>query len=780
MNNCLHCNQPVIEDEKFCCIGCKSANFLIKKLKLKDYYEYCRNIYNTSPPRVLGFENKINFIEEVITIKQGSFAINLLVDGIVCGSCVWLIENSLKSLKYITSVKFSLSTKRLEVMWKGEVNGVNDIINLIINLGYQVSPYNVKLLNDQEAFREKELLKAIAVSGFAAAQIMALAFAVWIGNYNQSMGEYLRYILHIISGVIGIPAIIYSSKIFMISSYKALKKRKTNIDVPISISIIATLLISIQETIRMSDYVYYDASASLTFLLLVGRYLDLKARNKAKAGIRKIMFQQPSVANIMRDGKIISISAKSVNQNDLVLVKAGEKFPVDGVVTEGESEVDNSIISGESNPIVIKKDCLVYAGTINLNDTLKIKSKNSGEKTTLSEIIKLVENIEKNKSKFIKIADKLSQYFTPAIISLALITFIIWIKTGVMNAALNSVTLLIITCPCAIGLAVPMVQIVAFSKLIRQGIFIKNSDFLERANMVDTIIFDKTGTLTYGKPILLNFGEFNDQEKLLIASIASKSAHILCESIIKNYKDSILDLEIKEVKGKGVYAKYKNNEIWLGNKSWCNVDNDTNEDDYLEVWFKKNGNAAKRLIFKDELRYEAKQVIKSLQLRYDLFLLSGDKNHNVKKIAEELNIKNYFGEKNYQEKYNFVQELSKYGKKVLMVGDGLNDSLALKASYASISPKTSIAISQDVSDAIYNGNLKSLVVIFKSSKLSVNLIKQNFTLSIIYNSIAIPLAIMGKVNPIIAAIFMSISSITVILNSLRFAVKKTSLEKSNY
>ncbi len=780
MKNCLHCNQPVVEGEKFCCIGCKSANFLIKKLNLKDYYEYCRNIYNTSPPRVLEFENKINFIEEVTTTKQGSFTINLLVDGIVCGSCVWLIENSLKSLKYIQSVKFSLSTKRLEIMWKGKVNSINDITNLIFNLGYQVSPYDVKLLNDQEIFREKELLKAIAVSGFAAAQIMALAFAVWIGNYNQSMGEYLRYILHVIAGVIGIPATLYSSKIFIISSYKALKKCRTNIDVPISISIIATLLISIQETIRMSDYVYYDASVSLTFLLLIGRYLDLKARNKAKAGIRKIMFQQPSVANIMRDGKIISISAKSVNQNDLVLVKAGEKFPVDGVVVEGEGEVDNSIISGESNPIIVKKDCLVYAGTINLNDTLKIKTKNAGEETTLSEIIRLVENIEKNKSKFVKIADKLSQYFTPIIISLALITFVIWMKTGIMNAALNAVTLLIITCPCAIGLAVPMVQIVAFSKLIKQGIFIKNSDFLERVNMVDTIVFDKTGTLTYGKPILLNFDKFNDQEKLLIASMASKSAHILCHSIIKNYKGAILDLKTKEVKGKGIYTKYKNNEIWLGNKSWCSADNAENKDDYLEVWFKKNDSTPKRLIFKDELRGEVKQVIQSLQLRYDLFLLSGDKNHNVKKIAEELNIKNYFGEKNYEEKYNFVQGLLKSGKKVLMVGDGLNDSLVLKASYASISPKTSIAISQDASDAIYNGNLQSLLIIFKASKFSVNLIKQNFILSIMYNSIAIPLAVMGKVNPIIAAIFMSISSITVILNSLRFAIKKTNFDKSNY
>jgi len=772
MKNCLHCNQPVITNEKFCCVGCKSANYLINTLNLKDYYKYCRNIYNTSPPKASGFENKINFIDEVIHGKQGEFTIHLLVDGIVCGSCVWLIENSLQSLDYISSVKFSLSTRRLEIVWKGEVINVNEITNLVLNLGYQISPYDIKLLDDQETLKEKELLKAIAVSGFASAQIMAFAFAVWIGNYNHSMGEYLRYIFHIVSGVIGIPSIIYSSRIFMISSYKALRNGRTNIDVPISISIIATLLISVQETIRMSEYVYYDASASLTFLLLVGRYLDLKARNKAKSNIRNIMFQQPSVANIIKDGGIISVSAKSVKQNDLVLVRAGEKFPVDGVVVEGESEVDNSIISGESNSIITKKDCLVYAGTINLNDTLKIKAKNAGEKTTLSEIVRLVENIEKNKSKFVKIADKLSQYFTPAIIFLALITFIIWLKTGVINATLNAVTLLIITCPCAVGLAVPMVQIIAFSKLIKHGIFIKKSDFLERANLVDTIVFDKTGTLTHGEPMLLNFDEFNDQEKLFIASMASKSAHILCKAIVKNYKAPILDLDIKETKGRGVYTKYQNSEIWLGNKLWCNVGDQKNEDNYLEVWFKKGNDIPKRLIFKDKLRSEAKQVMQSLQLKYEVFLLSGDKKYNVKKVAEELDIKNYFGEKNYEQKYHFIQELSECGKKVLMIGDGLNDSVALKGSYASISPKTSIAISQDVSDAIYNGNLLSILMIFKASKLNVKLIKQNFTLSIIYNCLAVPLAMMGKVNPIIAAIFMSISSMTVILNSLRFRIKQ--------
>ena len=774
MEKCIHCSQETINHEKFCCIGCKSANYLINKLNLKDYYKYCREIYNTSPPKVSEYENKVNFIDEITANKQGNYTINLLVDGIACGSCVWLIENSLKSLKKIISAKLSISTNRLEVIWKGSKEYIRQITSLLINLGYQISPYDIKLLNDQEKQNERELLKAITIAGFATAQIMAFALAVWIGNYTHSMGEYIRYIFHLISGIIGVPSIIYASKIFIISSYKALKACKTNIDVPISISIIATLLISIQETIRMSDYVYYDATASLTFLLLIGRYLDLKAKNKAKESIRKIMFQQPSIANIITPEGIISIAAKSVQQNSIVLVKAGEKFPVDGIVTDGESEVDNSIISGESNPIFTQKGSFIYAGTINLNNTLKIKATNTGEHTTLSEIIKLVEIIGKNKSKFVRIADKLSQYFTPIILLLALFTFIIWFKTGVMNATLNAVTLLIITCPCAVGLAVPMVQIVVFSKLIKEGIFIKKSDFLEKTKQIDTIVFDKTGTLTYGNPTLINFHKLSDEDKLLIVSIASKSGHILCDAIGKQQSTNqrLLDLKVLEKKGRGLYTKYKNDEFWLGNKSWCKVANSKNEDDYLEVWFKKNNEEPKRLILKDELRKECKKIIQYLQKNYDLHILSGDKIYNVEKAAQQLNIKNYYGEKSYKEKYEFIKELSKKGKKVLMIGDGLNDSVALKYAFASLSPKNSIEISKYASDAIYNNNLINILTVLQASKLSLKLIKQNFSISIIYNSLAIPLAIMGKVNPIIAAIFMSISSITVILNSLRFKIVK--------
>ena len=427
MNSCLHCSQHVIfPGEKFCCFGCKTAHHLIGKLNLTEYYQYCKNIYNTSPPRVSHYKNEIEYDDEIVALKDNQYQIYLLVDGIFCGSCVWLIENSLKSLSYITSARITVSTNRLEVIWDGNKDDIKEIANLITHLGYQVSPFAPELMNDQEIQQEKELLKAIAVAGFAAAQVMALAFAVWIGNYNHSMGPYLRYFLHIMSGIIAIPAILYASRIFFKSAFIAIKQRRTNIDIPISIGIISTLLISTQETIRMSDYAYYDAAASLAFLLLVGRYLNLKAKNEARAGIRSIMFQQPNVAYVVRGEEIVCIATTSVKENDIILIKPGEKFPVDGRLIEGKSEVDNSLISGETSPIQICKGSYVYAGTINLNNSVKIRAEKIGNKTTLAEILRLIENIERSKSKFVKIADKLAQYFTPAILSLAIVTFCIW------------------------------------------------------------------------------------------------------------------------------------------------------------------------------------------------------------------------------------------------------------------------------------------------------------------------------------------------------------------
>ncbi|WP_323732662.1 heavy metal translocating P-type ATPase [Candidatus Bandiella euplotis] len=720
---------------------------------------------------MVSYKNEINYAENVIDLEGGGHKIYLLVDGIFCGSCVWLIENALNSIPYIKAARITVSTNRLEILWDGSKELVTEMANLVARLGYQVSPFNLELVNDQEVQKEKDMLKAIAVAGFATAQIMALALAVWIGNYNHSMGEYLRCFLHIVSGIIAIPTILYASRTFIQSALNGIKQRRMNIDIPISIGIITTLLISVQETLRMSNYAYYDAAASLTFLLLVGRYLDLKAKNKARAGIRAIMFQQPNIAYVVREGNIVCIAANAVKEDDIVLVKPGEKFPVDGTITEGESEVDNSLISGETSPIHVRRGSYVYAGTINLNRSIKLKVEKTGDQTTVAEILRLIENIEKSKSKFVNIADKISQYFTPTIISLAILTFCIWFfqyHDNFFNSTLHAVSLLIITCPCAIGIAVPMVQIVSFSKLIKQGIFLKTSDALERFNQVNTIVFDKTGTLTAGAPTLLNFDDFSNEARRIVASMAAKSNHILCKAITDKFDEDIFDLEVTEVKGEGLYAKSGNDEFWLGKKSWCKIeDQGQNKDSYLEIWYRKNQEEPRRLIFKDELRKEVKKVIEALKERYDVILLSGDRNFNVTQTANVLGIKQFWGEKNFQDKHAFIAKLTSEGRKVLMVGDGLNDALALKTAFASISPKTSIAISQNATDALYNGNLNSISTILKVARSSIIRIKQNFVLSVIYNCLAIPIAMMGMANPIIAAIFMSLSSITVIFNSLR-------------
>jgi Cu2+-exporting ATPase len=764
---CLHCSSPT-HKESFCCFGCKSAYYLIKNLNLRDYYDYCKNIYNISPKKITDHKDEVNYADDVIQISDNKYKIYLYVDGIACGSCVWLIENSLQSLEFIISARLTVSTNRLEIIWKEDKNLILKIVKYITTLGYQVTPFNPEILNIQEEKYEQDMLKAIAVSGFATAQVMALALAVWIGNATGEMGSYLRYFLHIISGIITIPAILYASKTFIKSAFYALKNKRTNIDVPISIGIIATLLISVQETIIMSKYVYYDAAASLTFLLLIGRFLALKAKNKARHTIREIMFKRPNVANLIKKEGIVRVSANSLKEKDIVIVKPGETFPVDGYVINGKSEVDNSLITGETIPISIVKGSYVFAGTININESVNIESNKIGTNTVIDEIIKSIENIEKTGSKFVQLADKLSKYFTPFIISLSLLTFFIWLKFNIYIATLNAVSLLIITCPCAIGLAVPMVQIIIFSNLIRHGIFIKKSDIIEKLNNIDTIVFDKTGTLTIGKPTLINAEDFTTTERGIISSIASKSDHLLCKAITSKFKGNFIDMKVSEEKGRGLSAQLNDDIFLLGNREWCKVtEHEYSDENYLEVWYRKNNEKPKILFFKDIVRVEAKEVIHQLKKDYDIIILSGDNHNNVSNIAQFLGIKDFYAQKDYIQKHEFIKNLNKKGKKTLMIGDGLNDALSLKEAYSSMSPKSSIAISQNAADSLYNGNLTSILKIINHSKLAVKTIKQNFIISILYNCIAIPFAIGGYINPIIAAIVMSISSISVILNSLR-------------
>jgi Cu2+-exporting ATPase len=411
----------------------------------------------------------------------------------------------------------------------------------------------------------------------------------------------------------------------------------------------------------------------------------------------------------------------------------------------------------------------VNAGTINLGDPIRVTIEKVGDNTLLGEIIKLMENAEQGKSKYVQLSDKIAGYFTPIILLLSLITFSIWVfQADLLTASIHAISVLIITCPCALGLAIPVVQIVASSKLMDEGVLIKTSDALEKLAVIDCVIFDKTGTLTTGKLSPQNIAEFNTDELKLIASIASHSNHPMAKALSKLYTGPLLKLNVKEHKGLGLDTKVKGEVIKIGNSKFC--ESIESKDDALsEIWF-KHGITLKRMIFTDPIREDASQVADYFINKQQLpcTILSGDKSRVVSEVAKKVGIADYKAAIDPKQKYEFIAKLVKKGNKVLMIGDGLNDSAALKAAYISISPASGLEISQTASDIVFQGErLSSLQHSHYIAKQSQEIVKQNLVLSAGYNLVTVPIAMLGLASPIIAAIGMSLSSIVVVLNSLR-------------
>ncbi len=814
MQDCLHCGNS--SNNIFCCLGCKTAHNIIKSLNLSKYYEFCSKIYNTKPSTIINsMDNQLNYLEYV-SLNGKNNEIQLLVEGIRCGSCIWLIENTLKQEANILKARINLSTKKIHLIWEGEPNFIKNIVSLIEKLGYKLLPFSINHLEQQRIENEKSLLKRLSIAGFIWIQNMMISMGIWAGDWNNDIGKYSKDFMNIISALITIPGICYAAMPFFISAFHSLMKKRSNMDVPISLATIITLLISVYGQLISSfainnsvllnnlslENTYYEAASSLIFALLIGRYLEAKVSNKAYSYCNYLLLSQVSSVSIYNEqGNLSIIPIEKAKPGDIALVAAGEKIPVDGIIIDGESEIDNSIITGETIPVNVKVNSHVHAGTINLMQPLKIKVLKVAEDTVLSNIIKLVELAGQAKSKYVKLSDKASKLYTPIVFSLALITLIIWllfIKVTFSVALLHASAVLIITCPCALGLAVPMVQIIACSELIKNGIMVKTSDALERINETNTIIFDKTGTLTVGKPILLNkqiLSELNQEELAILLTLTSKSAHPLSKAIRKAIIElqpncnMINKVEIYEERGEGIKAKLNNNIILLGKEKWvCSDYNHTTKTlllrekegaQYLETWFKYSEHKqAIRFIFSDEIRSGAIKVIKKLYNDgFNLLILSGDKQEIVKNFAQKVGIKNYYYELTPNEKYSFIKNLQKSSKgsnhktlkanHALMIGDGLNDSAALKIAHSSISPSSAIEIAQSCADVVFQGSLYSILKVINTSKIAIKIMKENIILSLSYNLICIPIAMIGITNPAIAALTMSTSSIVVILNSMR-------------
>ena len=760
---CAHCGEVLRGEGRFCCAGCASAHAIIGAAGLAAFYRRLED-RRAHRPEPLGTD----FASYARSVGDTECELDLLVDGLDCAACVWLLESLLARNPAIHRARAHLSTRRLALRWVGPASDANAHAGLVAALGFRPAPYQASATTGADDREARDLLRCLGVAGFAAANVMLLSVAIWSGH-DGSMGDATRTLFHWLSAAIALPAIAYAGRPFFRSAVNALKAGRTNMDVPISIGVTLASVVSLHEAWVGEQHAYFDSAITLLFFLLIGRYLDRRARGRARQAVQALLaLSGRSATVIAADGQTASRRIDQLVPGDVLLVAAGERLAADGVVADGRSLLDTALVSGESVPRAVERGAQVFAGMVNLGAPLRVRVTAAGERTLLSEIVRLVEAAERGRSRFVAIADRLARAYAPVVHLTALLTFLGWMLLGGLawdRALLVATAVLIITCPCALALAVPVVQVVASTRLLGDGVLLLSPTALERVASADHVILDKTGTLTLGRPELVGAG--HDPAMLRqAAAIAANSRHPLAQALLRAAADAAPADGVVEHAGLGLQC----GDSRLGSARFCGVE-DPPDDGHSELWFVRSGATPVRLAFADRLRPDAIDTVARLAKRgFTLELLSGDRPAAVARIAREVGLAAWRAEVSPADKAARLAALAAEGRRVLMIGDGLNDAPALAAAHASISPSTAAEATQNAADAVFQGDaLSGVVEIVDVARRAHRVMRQNLALALLYNLSAVPLAILGEVTPLVAAVAMSSSSLLVIGNALRLA-----------
>ncbi|MCL6707809.1 cadmium-translocating P-type ATPase [Pseudomonas sp. R2.Fl] len=705
-------------------------------------------------------------------LGEGLHQIDLSVPAVHCGACITTIEGALKRLPEVERARVNLSTRRVAVVWRDKVGEVavdpQGIARAIASTGYESHLFAV----GEEASDElrNQLVRAVAVSGFAAANIMLLSVSVWSGADAAT-----RDMFHWISAMIAAPALIYAGRFFYISAWNALRHGRTNMDVPIAIGITLSYFISLWETINHGEHAWFDATASLLFFLLIGRTLDHMMRDRARSAISGLARLSPRGAMVVgADGSRDYRPVDEIRIGDRIAVSAGERIPVDGVIVTGASDMDVSIVNGESAPQPVGAGDAVQAGTLSLTGSLTVEATATAKNSFLAEVIHLMEAAEGGRARYRRIADRAAQLYSPAVHLTAFVTFLGWgfYDGDWKHALLVAVAVLIITCPCALGLAVPVVQVVAAGRLYKAGIMVKDGSAMERLAEIDSVAFDKTGTLTLGKPRLVEAGGIDPSAFGIAAGLAGHSLHPLSQALWNASTGPVRSFEtVREIPGAGIEAETGEGIYRLGSRRFAcagGVEASTDHA-YSEVVLSLDGREIQSFRFEDTLRPGVEDAVAFLRRQgLSVGILSGDRAGVVKALAGRLGIDNWKAELAPRDKAAFCAEMQASGHRLLMVGDGINDAPALAAAHVSMAPATAADVGRQAADFVFvRSSLDTVAFAIEVSRRSGRLIRENFALSIGYNILAVPIAILGFATPLIAAVAMSTSSIIVVVNALR-------------
>ncbi|SFF90809.1 Cu2+-exporting ATPase [Novosphingobium sp. CF614] len=683
------------------------------------------------------------------------------VPGMRCAGCIGKVERGLAGVPGVAAARVNFSAKRVAVSHAPELTD-DAIIEELRKLGFEAERAADNPLGRDDA-EARRLLRSLAVAGFGMMNIMLLSVSVWSGA-----DAITREMFHWLSALIAVPVVAYAGRPFFASALMALRYRRTNMDVPISIGVLLATGMSLYETMIGGAHAYFDGAVMLLFFLLAGRVLDAMMRNRARSGIASLLGRMGRGAHVLQaDGTALYMEAERLAPGMVVLVAAGEALAADGEIIEGRTAIDSSMLTGESAPRPAGPGDLIHAGMINLGNPVRLKVTAAAQDTALADIARLMDEAGQSRSRYVRIADKAARLYAPAVHTLAFLSFCGWMiaGAGVHYSLTVAVAVLIITCPCALGLAVPAAQVVAASTLMKRGLLIKDGSALERLAEVDEVLFDKTGTLTLGEPRPVGLDALDPRARSVALALAQGSRHPLSRGLARALREAGTEPavlgDLAEAAGTGMSARFEKRDVALVRPEA--------ETAGLAVDLLMDG-ARRRIAFADPLRPDVRETIAALERQgIRCGIASGDRVQTVASVGAQLGIAARGGMKP-AEKLDLLGERAAQGHKVLMVGDGLNDGPALAGAHVSIAPGGASDVSQQAADAVFVGErLMSVALAVRVARAAMRIVRENFALAVVYNMLAVPLAIMGYVTPLIAALAMSASSLLVVGNSLRLA-----------
>ena len=812
---CFHCGLPlppgnsvkeVIDGtpQDFCCIGCRAVCSAIYAAGLEGFYHRTPDGVQLAPPPEALKDLPLYDLDEVqaefIDTYGSEREINLLVEGIHCAACVWLIERTLEPVDGVIEARVNLSGKRLKLRWDNDKLTLSSILSRLETIGYTAIPFDPEVAEGKAKKQNRALLFRMAFAGFTMMNLLWVSIALYSG---ASDGEF-RQLFHWVGFALATPTLFYSGYPFLKSAITGLRRLHLTMDLPIAIGATTTYAYSLYVTLSQTSNgeVYYDTVVNFLFVILLGRYLEAISKRQAVDSTQRLLDLQPRGATVLKDGEETLLPIRAIKTDDIVLVKPGERIAVDGLVIAGRSSVDESMLTGESTPVVKQKGEAVCAGTTSINGALQVRVEATLKKTALGRIIHLVEDAQASKAPIQCVADRIVPWFVMTTLLLASITFAWWFGTDVELALMAATSVLIITCPCAFGLATPMAIAVASGAGAREGILVKNGGVLETLSHITHVVFDKTGTLTEGhmrvQEVYVTGGMTANELLNMAAAVERFSEHGVARAIVEESRvdteigtNISANIDINPGKntaqdflaqpGFGVSGVVNKHSVLVGTQAWLGKHNVIVSDDISQqvthweqqgtscVYIAVDGNALGMIAVADQLRVDAKALVNQLRsMGIKMTLLSGDRQTVTQSIAEQLGGMDVIAEVLPQDKDQVIRRLQEEGEKVVMVGDGINDAPALIRADVGIALGSGTDVSAESADIILISNeLEKVRAAMQLSRRTLNTIRQNIAISISYNIIMVPLAMMTLITPLVAAISMPISSLLVIGNAAR-------------